>query len=110
VENRKLVTGHESMGYFAQRYGFQLTGVIMPSLSTQAAVSVADLAELKKIIMATHVKTIFSELGTSQAIAQTIAYETGVSVVELSTHVLPPDGSYYTFMEDVANTIANSLK
>ena len=110
MENHKLVTGHESMGYFAQRYGFQLTGVIMPSLSTQAAVSVADLAELKKIIMATHVKTIFSELGTSQAIAQTIAYETGVSVVELSTHVLPPDGSYYTFMEDVANTIANSLK
>jgi zinc/manganese transport system substrate-binding protein len=110
MENRKLVTGHESMGYFAQRYGFQLTGVIIPSLSTQAAVSVADLAELKKIILATHVKTIFSEIGNSPAIAQTIANETGVSVVELTTHVLPPDGSYYTFMQDVANTIANGLK
>jgi zinc/manganese transport system substrate-binding protein len=107
---RKLITGHESMGYFAQRYGFQLTGVIIPSLSTQAAVSVADLAELKKIILATHVKTIFSELGNSPAIAQTIADETGVSVVELTTHVLPPDGSYYTFMEGVANTITNGLK
>jgi zinc/manganese transport system substrate-binding protein len=110
VENRKLVTGHESMGYFAQRYGFQLIGVIIPSLSTQASVSVADLAELKKTIIATHVKIIFSELGTSQAISQTIAYETGVSIVELSTHVLPPDGLYYSFMKNVANIITNSLK
>jgi zinc/manganese transport system substrate-binding protein len=110
MEKRRLITGHESMGYFAQRYGFQLIGVIIPSLSTQAAVSVADLAELKKTINATHVKTIFSELGTSQAIAQTIAHETGVSVVELSTHVIPPDGSYYSFMKNVANTITNSLK
>ena len=34
--NRKLVTGHESMGYFAQRYGFKLVGAIIPSLSSEA--------------------------------------------------------------------------
>ena len=33
VSERKLVTGHESMGYFAQRYDFKLVGVIVPSLS-----------------------------------------------------------------------------
>jgi zinc/manganese transport system substrate-binding protein len=32
--NRKLVTGHESMGYFAQRYGFKLVGAIIPSLTS----------------------------------------------------------------------------
>ena len=62
MENRKLVTGHESMGYFAQRYGFQLTGVIMPSLSTQAAVSVADLAGISIIANGTkrrnHITTL----------------------------------------------------
>ena len=35
---RKLVTGHESMGYFAQRYGFKLVGAIIPSITTQAEV------------------------------------------------------------------------
>ena len=29
-ERRQLVTGHESMGYFADRYGFQLIGAVIP--------------------------------------------------------------------------------
>lgn len=109
-ENRKLVTGHESMGYFAQRYGFKLVGVIVPSLSTQAEVSAADLATLKKAIEENHVKAIFTELGTSPAVAQAIGNETGVKIVELTTHALPPDGSYFTFMKNVADVIANALK
>ncbi len=69
-DDRKLVTGHESMGYFAQRYGFKLVGVIVPSLSSQAEVSAADLAALKQAIEANHVKAIFTELGTSPAVAE----------------------------------------
>jgi len=109
-ENRKLVTGHESMGYFAQRYGFKLVGVIIPSLSTQAAVSAADLAALKTAIEDNGVKAIFTEVGTSPTVAQAIGAETGVKVVELTTHALPDDDSYFTFMINVANTITNALK
>jgi zinc/manganese transport system substrate-binding protein len=109
-ENRKLVTGHESMGYFAQRYGFQLVGVIIPGLSTQAGVSAGDLAALKKAIEDNGVKAIFTELGTSPAVAQAIGAETGVKVVELTTHALPGDGSYFTFMINIANVITNALK
>ncbi len=109
-ENRKLVTGHESMGYFAQRYGFKLVGVIIPSLSTEAEVSAGDLAALKKAIEDNHVKAIFTELGTSPAVAKAIGDETGVKVVELTTHALPPDGSYFTFMMNIANVITNALK
>jgi zinc/manganese transport system substrate-binding protein len=108
--NRKLVTGHESMGYFAQRYNFKLVGVIIPSLTSQAEVSAADLAELKKTIQANQVKAIFTELGTSPAVATAIGNETGVKVIELATHILPPDGSYFTFMTNIANTITNGLK
>ncbi len=108
--DRKLVTGHQSMGYFAQRYGFKLVGVVIPSLTSQAEVSAADLAALKKAIQDNQVKAIFSELGTSPAVAATIGTETGVKVVELSTHALPADGSYFTFMNNVAATIANALK
>ena len=109
-EDRNLVTGHESMGYFAQRYGFELVGVIIPSLSTQADVSAEDLAAVKKAIEDNHVKAIFTELGTSSAAAKTIGDETGVKVVELTTHALPSDGSYFTFLRNIASVIVNALK
>ena len=110
ADNRKLVTGHESMGYFAGRYGFKLVGVLIPSLSSQAEVSASDLAALKKTIADNHVQAIFSELGTPQAVASAIGRETGVKVVELTTHALLDDGSYFTFMRGIASTITNALK
>ncbi|MCX6006611.1 MAG: metal ABC transporter substrate-binding protein, partial [Chloroflexi bacterium] len=95
--DRKLVTGHESMGYFAQRYGFKLIGAIIPSITSQAEVSAASLAELKKLIENNQVKAIFTELGTSSAVADAIGKETGVKVIGITTHSLPEDGSYFTF-------------
>jgi zinc/manganese transport system substrate-binding protein len=109
-DNRKLVTGHESMGYFAQHYGFKLVGVIIPSLSSQAGVSAADLAALKKAIQDNQVNAIFTELGTSPAVAKDIGDETGVKVVELTTHALLSDGSYFTVMRNLATVITNALK
>jgi zinc/manganese transport system substrate-binding protein len=109
-QGRKMVTGHESLGYFAQRYGFQLIGMIVPSLSTQAGVSASNLAELNKLIRENQVRVIFSELGTSPDVAETISKETGVRVVELSTHVLPRDGSYFTYMLDLAGVITGALQ
>ncbi|MCL4505501.1 MAG: metal ABC transporter substrate-binding protein [Chloroflexi bacterium] len=108
--NRRLVTGHESMGYFAQHYGFKLVGAIVPSITTQAEVSASDLAALKKLIQMNHVNAVFTELGTSPAVAEAIGKETGVKVVQLTTHMLPDDGSYFTFMRDVAKTIVDALK
>jgi zinc/manganese transport system substrate-binding protein len=107
---RKLVTGHESMGYFAQRYNLRLIGVIVPSLSSQAESAAKDLADLKQTIIDSHVKAVFTELGTSPAVVKVIADETGVKVIELTTHALPPDGSYFTFLTNVATTIAEALE
>jgi zinc/manganese transport system substrate-binding protein len=109
-QNRKIVTGHQSMGYFVQRYGFEMTGVIVPSLSSQANVSAADLSNLKKAILKNSIRTIFTEQGTSPAVARAIGDETGVRVVELNTHALPADGSYFTFLNDMADTIVKALK
>jgi len=110
LSDRKLVTGHESMGYFAQRYGFKLVGVIVPSLSSQAEVSAADLAALKQAVLDNQVKAIFTELGTSPVVAKAIGDETGAEVVELTTHSLPTDGSYFTFMTNLATVITAALK
>jgi zinc/manganese transport system substrate-binding protein len=109
-ENRKLVTGHESMGYFAQRYNFQLIGVIIPGLTTQAEISARDLASLKTLIEENHVKVIFTELGTSANVAKSISDETGAKIVELNANILPDDGSYFTFMNNIATVITDSLK
>jgi zinc/manganese transport system substrate-binding protein len=107
---RTLVTGHESMGYFAQRYGLRLIGAIVPSLTTSAEPSAADLAALTAKIRAANVPAIFSETGTSPAVAEAVAAETGARVVELTTHALPPDGTYATFISNIATLIADNLR
>jgi zinc/manganese transport system substrate-binding protein len=108
--NRKLVTGHESMGYFAQRYGFKLVGAIIPSITTQAEVSALDLAAIDQQIQENQVKAIFTELGTPKAVADAIGKDSGVKVIELTTHTLPDDGSYFTFMRNLTNDIVDTLK
>jgi zinc/manganese transport system substrate-binding protein len=108
--DRKLVTGHESLGYFANRYNFKLIGAIIPSVTTQAEVSASDMAALKILIQENQVKAIFTELGTSPAAAEVIGKETGVKVIELNTHKLPPDGRYETFMKNLAHGIVDALK
>jgi len=109
ADQRKLVTGHESLGYFADRYGFTLIGAIVPSLSDEAETSSADLAALEAEIRAAGVKAIFTELGTSPATAAAVGRDTGAKVVELATHALPADGSYFTFMRTIASAIATNL-
>lgn len=108
--DRKLVTGHESMGYFAQRYGFKLIGAIIPSITSQAEVSASSLAALKKLIEDNKVKAIFTELGTSSAVADAIGKETGVKVIGITTHSLPEDGSYFTFERNLVKVIVDGLK
>jgi zinc/manganese transport system substrate-binding protein len=107
---RTLVTGHESLGYFAQRYGLHLIGAIIPSITTSAEPSAADLAALAEKIRAAQVPAIFTELGTSPAVAVAIGSETGAKVVELTTHALPDDGLYDTFLKNIATLIADNLR
>jgi zinc/manganese transport system substrate-binding protein len=107
--NRKLVTGHESLGYFAKRYGFTLIGALIPSLTTQAGVSAKALSELADKVEQEGVKAVFTELGTPPQVADSIGHETGVEVVELATHKLPPDGKYSTFLTDIARKVAAAL-
>ena len=106
---RTLVTGHESMGYFAARYGFRLVGALIPSLSSQAQASAANLAGLRAQVQREGVPAIFNEEGTPDGIADAIADETGARVVEIGTHNLPPDDSYFTMMRDIARAVDGGL-
>jgi zinc/manganese transport system substrate-binding protein len=110
AERRVLVTGHESLGYFAQRYNFKLVGAIIPSLTSDAEASASDMSTLAAQIEASQVPAVFTELGTPANVAQTIGQETGAKVIELTTHALPEGGDYFAFERDLAQTIVDGLK
>lgn len=110
ADKLQLVTGHESLGYFAARYGFSLTGAVIPGLSSESESAAGDLSALKEKIVEQQVNVIFSELGTDQDVVDALARDAGVKVVELTTHLLPADGSYRSFMINLASTIVNALK
>ena len=45
-DRRKLVTNHEALGYFADHYGFDVLGAVIPSPSTLSEANAADLEAL----------------------------------------------------------------
>lgn len=108
-ERRRLVTGHESMGYFADRYGFTLVGAVIPGLSSQGEVSAQALGALANAIREAGVTVVFVEAGTPQAVADAVAAETGARLVVLPSHALPADGSYLTYLREIGRIVAESL-
>jgi zinc/manganese transport system substrate-binding protein len=109
-ESRKLVTGHESLGYFARRYRFTLVGAVIPSLSSQAEASASQMAALAKLIRANGVKVVFTELGTPPAVVDALAKQAGARAVPLATHSLPEGGDYFAYMRNLTDTIVSALK
>lgn len=77
---RKLVTSHDSLGYYADRYGIEVIGATIPSLSTQAQPSAGETADLIELIRSTEVTTIFPEAGVSAELEDAIAEQAGASV------------------------------
>jgi zinc/manganese transport system substrate-binding protein len=108
-EARKLVTGHRSLGYFADRYGFELIGTVIPSLSTSGEPSAREMAQLIDDIKANAVVAVFTEVGTPQSVAQAVASDSGAELVSLSTSQLPEEGTYQDLIRDIANTVAGAL-
>ena len=52
ISNRVLVTGHESLGYFADRYDFELVGAVIPGMSTEVEATASNLSALKDAMKA----------------------------------------------------------
>jgi ABC-type Zn uptake system ZnuABC Zn-binding protein ZnuA len=99
--NRKLVTNHESFGYFADRYGFRIIGTIVPGVSTGASPSAQQLARLTDRVREAGAKVIFLETSANPQLAEQLARETGIRVVpDLYTHSLSSaDGPAPTYLD-----------
>ncbi len=112
--SRKLVTNHEALGYFADRYGFELIGTVIPTPASMAQASPAGLEELAEIIEHEGIKAIFAETLHSVDDVEALADRVGdVDVVTLYTGSLGPPGSgaetYVDFMRTNADLIVDAL-
>lgn len=114
-DRRVLVTNHEVFGYFADRYDFEVIGAVIPSLTTSASASAADVDTLAALIEANDVPAIFAETTQPTELAEAIAEEVGdsVEVVELFSESLGEEGSgaetYVAMMRVNAERIAGAL-
>ena len=109
LDECNLVSGHDEMGYFADRYGCNVIGVIIPSFTTTSEATAGDLAKLKKEVEQYKVRAIFTGLGTSPDTANQLAKELGIKAVTLSTHYLDGVANYQEFILNLTNQIAEAL-
>jgi len=114
AEKRLLVTNHEALGYFADRYDFTIIGTVIESFSTDASPSAQQMASLVDQIKASDAPAIFLDASDNAVLAQQIANETGVRVVtNLYLESLTegaPAATYIDMMKHNVTQIVSALK
>ena len=77
---RRLVTDHDALGYYADRYDIEVVGTVIPALSSQAQASAGGVARLGRTIRAAGVSTIFPESSVNPKLTRAIARDAGAQV------------------------------
>ncbi len=112
---RKLVMNHASHGYYADRYGLEIVGTVIPGTGTGAAPTAKQLADLTAAIRSSGAKAVFVEIGENPELARQIAGETGATVVtDLLDHSLTEAGgvapTYIDMMKYDTRRIVEALQ
>jgi ABC-type Zn uptake system ZnuABC Zn-binding protein ZnuA len=114
ADRKLLVTNHEALGYFADRYGFKIVGAVVPGTSTDASPSARQMAGLIDQINSLGVPAIFLSEVDNPALAKQIAAETHVKIVDdLHLESLtdgPPAATYIDMMKYNVTRIVEALK
>lgn len=114
TENRELVTDHTVFGYYADRYGLQQIGAVIPAVSTGAVPSAKELSELEAAIKGHEVKAIFVGTSVNPSLSERVANDTGVKLVTLYTGSLGEAGSgvesYLDYVRYNTEAIVEALK
>jgi len=115
-DRRKLVTTHDTFGYFADRYGFTVVAAALPSVTTEAAdPSAAEFAQLIQKVKAAKVPAIFTENVHNPKLTERLAAEAEVKLAApLYTDALGKPGStgdtYEKMIRHNVTTIVDALK
>ena len=113
-DNRKLVTDHDTFGYYADRYGLEITGAVLPGYSTSTEPSAQELAALQDAISHYAVKAIFVGTTVNPVLAERVAEDSGIQLVPLYTGSLGKAGSgaetYLDYIRYNTKAIVEALK
>jgi ABC-type Zn uptake system ZnuABC Zn-binding protein ZnuA len=113
-ENRKLVTDHTLFTYFADEYGFEQVGTLIPGYSTLAEPSAQELAQIEDTINDLDVKAVFVGNTVNPTLGERVTADTGTQLVFVYTGSLTAsDGEVPTYLDYMRyNTTAfvNGLK
>ena len=77
---RRLVTDHDALGAYADRYGIDVIGTVIPANSTQAQASAGEVFRLVRTIRLAGVSTIFPESSVNPKLTRAIARDAGAKV------------------------------
>lgn len=111
---RKLITDHMMFGYFADRYGFEQAGAIIPGYNSLAEPSAADIARLETTIKKLNIPAIFVGNTVNPVLSKRIADDTGTRLITFYTGSLGAAGSpaatYPAYIRYNTKIIAEGLK
>lgn len=111
-DQRVIVTNHDSMEYFAARYGFTVRATVIPGASTSVETNPREFAQLIDLIVDEDVRVIFADNIDSTRLAEQLTTQVAgqrlddLRVVRLYTDAIGPDGSgAETFTTMVRTTV-----
>jgi len=119
AERRSIITNHDSLGYLAATYGFEVIGTVIPGSSTLAASNPRAFARLIDLVVGEGVDVIFAENTDTTVLAEQLRSEAigrgdvEVRVVRLYTDALGEPGSgaetYLGMLRTTAAAITRAL-
>ncbi|ROR74104.1 metal ABC transporter substrate-binding protein [Bogoriella caseilytica] len=92
-ETRTVVAAHEAYGYLAYNYDLEQMG--LSGLDPESEPSPARLAEVRRVVEASGVSTIYAEDLINPAVAEAFAQDLGISVAMLDPAEMEPEGGDY---------------
>ena len=109
-DDRELVTSHDSLAYFADRYGYDVVATAFPATGAEAEVSAERLADVEAAVRETGVPAIFAQEGDDPEVLTLVAQDTGVQL-EFGLLVESPGsaGSYEEMLRRDAALISEGL-
>jgi zinc/manganese transport system substrate-binding protein len=109
--NRDLVTSHDSLEYFADRYGLEVVATAFPTTGPESEASAAAVEEVVDAVRAHDVPAVFAGEEDDPEALELVGDETGADVVDdLIIESLGSAASYADMLAADAEVIATALR
>jgi ABC-type Zn uptake system ZnuABC Zn-binding protein ZnuA len=112
--SRKFLADHNLFSHYADAYGFEQVGTLIPGYSSLAEPTAQEMAQIEDTIETTGVKVILVGYSANSSLAERVSHDTGTRIVYIYTGSLSePDGdagTYIAYMRYNTNAIVDALK